>query len=214
MIKILKKAVRGIFGEKKIIQFSPPRTGSTLVFNVLREIFPGRRIDKSHNYETKFEKYPVVVTYRHPLDAIASSIQRYGRTPTDEEIEKQIKEFEDNSLWDILSIRHQSNVLMLKYEEFYKDYDYIFDALEKFFGLTISADKRREITNRYNIEAVDEQVRDYGDFQTYDKVTQLHGRHISTYKGGVNYYAEFFSPAQIDYLKKVYAKLLAEFGYD
>jgi len=214
MITKLSKAVLEIFGEKKIIQFSPPRTGSTLVFNVLREIFPGRRIDKSHNYETKFEKYPVVVTYRHPLDAMASSIQRYGRTPTDEEIENQIKEFEANSLWDILPIRRHPNVLMLKYEEFYKNYDYIFDALETFFGVTISAEKRREITNRYNIEAVDEQVREYGDFQTYDTVTQLHGRHISTYKGGVNYYREFFSPEQIDYLKKVYAKLLAEFGYD
>ncbi len=214
MLKNFSKTVLEIFGDKKIIQFSPPRTGSTLVFNVLREIFPKRRIDKSHNYEPKFEKYPVVVTYRHPLDAMASSIQRYGRTPTDEEIEKQIKEFEENSLWDILSIRHHSNVLMLKYEEFYEDYDYIFDHLERFFGMTISAEKRRDITGKYNIEAVDKQVREYGDFQTYDTVTQLHGRHISAYKGGVNYYQDFFSPAQIDYLKKVYAKLLVEFGYD
>jgi hypothetical protein len=213
MLKDLTRKVRPLWGGKRIIQFSPPRTGSTLVFNVLREIFPNRRIDKLHNYELKFKKYSLVVTYRHPLDALASSIQRYGRTPTDEEIEKQIEEFENNGLWDLLKIRHQPNVLMLKYEDFYNHYDYIFDRLENFFSINISSRKREEISRRYNMEAVLEITAGYDNFGMYDSVTQLHGKHISSYKGAVHYYDTFFTPAQVEYLKKVYNKILVEFEY-
>ncbi|HDQ03831.1 MAG TPA: hypothetical protein ENN23_04560 [Deltaproteobacteria bacterium] len=184
------------------------------MFNVLREVFPQRRIDKSHNYDPKYLKYPVIVTYRHPLDAMASSIQRYDRIPSDEEVENQIKEFADNGIWDILKIRGQENVLMLRYELFYNNYDHIFAHLEGFFSIAIPAEKRRYIAAQYNIEAVDKIVRNYDAFHDYDSVTQLHGKHISAYKGNINYYREFFSPKQIDYLRKVYHKFLVEFGYE
>lgn len=214
MIKNLKIIIQKILGENKIIQYSPPRTGSTLVYNILREVFPDNKIEKTHNYEDKFSKYPVVVSYRHPLDSIASSIQRYGRTPSDEEIMVQIQEFNKTGIWDILKIRRYPNVLMLKYEEFYSNHDYIYDRLEKFFSISIPAEQRRNISSQFNIDAVDGMVREFDNFQTYHKVTQLHGRHISKYKGEAFYYKDFFNPQQVEYLKKTYKDLLAAFYYE
>jgi len=77
---------------------------------------------------------------------------------------------------------------MLKYEEFYNNHDYIYDRLEKFFSVSIPAEQRRKISSQYNIDAVNEMVREFDNFHTYNKVTQLHGKHISAYKGEVFYY--------------------------
>ena len=213
MLKNFKNMCQTIFGKKKIIQYSPPRTGSTLVYNILRELFSHCKIQKTHNYEDKFDAYPVVVTYRHPLDSIASSIQRYGRTPSDEEIRAQIREFDKTGIGDILKIRNQSNVLMLKYEEFYNRYDYIYDLLEKFFSIKIPADERKRLSDGYNMDAVKQMTQNFDDFRGYNKVTQLHGRHISEHKGETYYYKSYFSPAQIEYLKNVYKDILDAFDY-
>ena len=62
-----------------LVQFSPPRSGSTLVYNIMREIFPHKKIFKVHTFRAMCNEMPVVVTYRHPLDCIASSIIRYKK---------------------------------------------------------------------------------------------------------------------------------------
>jgi len=63
------------------------------------------------------------------------------------------------------------------------------------------------------MEAVLEITAGYDNFGMYDSVTQLHGKHISSYKGAVHYYDTFFTPAQVEYLKKVYSKILVELEY-
>ena len=67
-----------------------------------------------HYYREKDKKFPTVVTYRHPLDSISSSILRYGLKPTNETIKQQIIEFEKNGMWKIIEIKDNKNVLMLK----------------------------------------------------------------------------------------------------
>ncbi|MFZ5563940.1 MAG: sulfotransferase domain-containing protein [Thermodesulfobacteriota bacterium] len=214
MVRKLGQAFQKAFGPRSIIQFSPPRSGSTLVFNILREVLPGRKIEKTHNYNPKFSRHKVVVTFRHPLDSIASGIQRYGRTPSGKEIEVQIKEFSDGGIWDVLKIRHNPNVLMLKYEKFYNNFDYVFDNLETFLSIEINRETRKQILDKYNIEAVSERVQQFDGFQHFDAVTHWHGNHISPYKGGTDYYKKFFSQEQVDYLKKVYREFLVAFDYE
>ena len=77
-----------------IIQFGPPRSGTTLIYNILKDIFNDRFVEPRHYYREKDKKFPTVATYRHPLDSISSSILRYGLTPTNETIKQQIIEFE------------------------------------------------------------------------------------------------------------------------
>ena len=55
-------------------------------------------------FEKNYRSAPVVVSIRNPLDSISSSIQRYGKDPTDEVIKEQIQEYEKEGLWDILGL--------------------------------------------------------------------------------------------------------------
>ena len=162
---------------KVIIQFSPPRSGSTLVFNILRELFPEYVIKKVHNLPPNHRLWPVIVTYRHPLDCIASIILRDGLEPTDEVIEQTIRKF-DGKVWDILQIKEGRRVLMLRYEDFVYEYDYIYEHFEKFFRMKISPLKKLELTNRYQINAVEKMTENYGAFAEYNHETHLHGKHI------------------------------------
>lgn len=196
-----------------IIQFSAPRSGSTLVFNILKDLFPESVIRKQHNLNNKDLNFPIIATCRHPLDSIASSIQRYQLTPTNEVIEQQISEFEENGLSDLSSIAYLDNVLLLRYEEFVDDFETIFLGVEKFFNVTISLEKRNEIIAKYQITNVEKAIENMSSFEEYDKINHWHGKHISIYKGQPFYYRKYFQADQITYLKNVYKEFLLEFKY-
>jgi len=196
-----------------LIQFSPPRSGSTLIFNIMREIYPFKKIFKMHTFRSMCKEMPVVLTYRHPLDCIASSIIRYNKQPTTEEIERQIKIFNEQGFLDLVNIKNQTNVLMLKYEDFVHDFEYIFNHFENFFGIKISIAKRQLLTEKYNIQSVEKMLKDGNSFAVFDKKTQLHSNHISSYKGASNYYEDFFNADQITMLKTVYADIMQTFQY-
>jgi hypothetical protein len=206
---------------RNIIQFSPIRSGSTLVFNILRELFPTRNIQKTHAYR-KFKsskdrrEFPIVVTYRHPLDCIASSIQRYNLLPTDSVIKQQVNEFNRNGGSDILEIKRtqvMENILMLRYEDFSGNIDVILSELESFFKISISTSKRKLIHEKYRIESIEKIVQEKICFSEYDPVTHWHGNHISKYKGDCFYYKDFFCDDQIAYLKDTYKDFLMLFDY-
>jgi len=211
----IKKIVFKIMKPFCLVQFSPPRSGSTLVYNIMREIYPNKKIFKVHTFRAMCNELSVVVTYRHPLDCIASSIIRYKREPNQEELDRQIKIFDEQGFKDLINIKDKPNFLMLKYEDYVDNYDYIYDHFEKFFKIKIDDKKRESITSKYNIKSVEKIISENGDsFSDCDKKTKLHGNHISKFKGASNYYEEFFSTEQIKILKDYYSDILNTFDYD
>lgn len=215
---ILKRKINQITEKRNtIIQFSPPRSGSTLVTNILKEILPEKKILKQHNYieQSESSKIPVVVTYRHPLDCIASAIQAYKLNPTDKVIKERIISLEKCGIWDVLKIKHNPNVLMLRYEYFVDDFEIIYSELERFFQIKISQEKRRDVTKRYQISEVENRIEkmNLSSFNEYDKASLWHGNHISKYKGKPFYYQDFFTNQQIDYMKSIYSEWLLELNY-
>lgn len=198
---------------KTIIQVSPMRSGSTLVFNILREIFPHRKVLKRHKYIDNQFKFPAVVTYRNPLDCIASSIQRFELSPTNEVIEQQVALYNRKGTWDVFKNKNNPNVLMLRYEEFVTDFEVIYRAIETFFDIDIPFQTRNEISARYQIEAIAESIENMDTFAKYDPITHWHGNHISKFKGKPFYHREFFRGDQIEYLTKIYKQFLTEFNY-
>jgi len=214
LLKKIRSKLQKQASNDVIVQFSPPRSGSTLLYNILRDLFPDKTIDKTHQYKTKFSKHQVVVTHRHPLDCIASGIQRYGKKPSDAEIINQIKDFDENGIWDLLSIKSLPNVLMLRYESFYGNFEYLFDNLETYFSISITDQQRAAISSEYDINAVYQSVKQFDDFHEYDSDRHWHGNHISEYKGKIYYYKQFFTKDQVDYLKTVYKDILVAFSYD
>ena len=197
-----------------MVQFGPPRSGSTLVFNIMNDLFPRKKIFKVHTYRLLCEKLPVVATYRHPFDSVASSLIRYGHdTPSDELVDKQIATFLELGLNDISHLLSRKDAVVLKYEEFSCDFNVIFDALEKLSGISISPDTRNMLQQKYNIENVEKSISSMKDFTEHDKKALWHGKHISKHKGATGYYKEFFTKPQIARMEEAFKEFMELMGY-
>lgn len=203
-----------LLGKSRIVQFGIPRSGSTLVYNVLREAYPATYVKKTHSLSAKLLRYPIIATYRHPLDVMASLLQCQALEMSDSEIRKQLILLNIQGLWDILSIRDKPGVLLLRYEEFSQNFDFLFDAIESFLDQPIAVATRVRLKDTYSVANVKSRIGDNQDFSKYDKVTQLHGRHISRFDGQPGYYKELFAPQQIAYLQKYLSFFMEEMGYE
>jgi hypothetical protein len=215
-LNVLCRLVGNISPRKNpIIQLGVPRSGSTLVFNLLRAIFSERHIKKVHSLNGKESTYPIVATYRHPLDVMASFFQCQNLEVTDAELKTRVIELHRNGILDVLKVRDLPNVLALRYERFFDNFDYLFDKLEKFFNINVCDDLRANLKERYNVHNVKEALMPKGkDFFHWDKMTRLHGQHISRFNGKSYYYDEIFSQEQVAYLKTGFANYMAEMGYE
>jgi len=209
-----------------IIQFGPPRSGTTLIYNILKDIFPKNFVETRHSYREKDRRFPTVVTYRNPLDSIISHLlvsqkilekelksDQSRLIVTEELLDKQVKTFEINGIWDVIEIQNNKNVLMLKYEDFVNDFDVIFNGIEKFFIQEIDIEKRNMIKNRYNIKSVETLTSKMKSYREIDKKTLFHGDHINKNKGQPNFHKQFLKDDQIFYLKNIYNKFLVNFNY-
>ena len=195
--------------KKTIIQFGMVRSGSTLIYNILKELFPNCTINKTHTYCVNWEEIllqtPIVCTYRDPLDIICSSIKRYDQLPTREGIDKHIKRLKQNGFDDFIKLEKTDiNKLNLKYENFYNNFDYIFKELEDLFNIQITSNLRSKIESKLSIQVVKEKISKFKTFEEYDMNTHWHGKHISNNNGMPKSHINFFNEDDINYLKFVY----------
>ena len=74
-----------------MVQYGPPRSGSTLIYNIMQELFPHKKIFKVHMKRKMCSVLTTVGSYRNPLDSIASSLLRYKiENPSDNDVLKHI----------------------------------------------------------------------------------------------------------------------------
>ena len=57
---------------KKIIIFSCPRTGSTLVYNLVKEVFDTYTVEKIHKIDKFDNEILYIIPIRHPYNSIIS----------------------------------------------------------------------------------------------------------------------------------------------
>ena len=202
---------------KRIIQFGIIRSGSTLVYNLLIDLFPQKRIYKTHGYPTKFQQFlnvPIVCTFRDPLDIICSSIKRYNLQPSKEVINDQIIELELNGLNAFIELdNNYRNKLTLCYEKFKGNFNYIFDEFQNFFHIKIGKEKRLELENKYSISEVKKKISKFKNFHEFDKKSQFHGYHISDTNGDIGSYLEFFKNEDIVFLKNKFKIFREKYSY-
>jgi ribosome-associated translation inhibitor RaiA len=188
-----------------IILFSPIRTGSTLVYNILRELFPSNRTIKMHHYLNIFtEKHKIIVTYRNPVASYVSHLLRYMDSTeiTKEKIDEYFKEYTDNGWEHLFKAKNQKHILLLKYEDFYNNFDVIFDKLEKYMKVIITNESRNLLKKKYSRKSVKQFQSQYNGFSQYDKVTHIHGNHISKFNGETEYYKQILSDDLQQYLEQ------------
>ena len=199
-----------------MVQYGPPRSGSTLIYNIMCELFPTKKIFKVHMKRKMCSVLVTVGTYRNPLDSIASSLLRYKiEKPSDEDIKKQIDVFNKSDLKYIPKMIEMSNILMLKYENFLNNYDYIFDHFEEFFSIKILTEKRTFLKEKLGMKSVEKKLKSMDDkFGEMDKNSQLHGNHISKFKGCSGYYKKIMTEKQISMLLDEFGETMQLLGYE
>tara|TARA_Y100000816_G_scaffold245360_1_gene193331 strand:+ start:405 stop:995 length:591 start_codon:yes stop_codon:yes gene_type:complete len=169
-----------------LIQFSPIRSGSTLVFNILQ--FLGKKSNKEHDKYVFKNDNKYIVTIRHPYNSIISSIMRYDKEINIKNIKEQIRKYLEQGGNHIANKDlNSSNHCILIYEKFYNDLDYILDEFELFFNEKYEDDIRNEIKIKFSIENVKKITEKYNTFAEYDSLTNWHGKHISCYNGETDF---------------------------
>lgn len=171
----------------KIIQFGIPRTGSTLLYRVLKAIF--NDVEKCHLSQVLpylGKDYDIIVSIRHPIDSFISYI-RVTEFPDKVNniiinrnlIDKYITYYtsEHEQLMNIIK-NYNNQLLILKYEKFYNNFNYIFNNLKSHLHIIISEEKEDEIKNTCSIIASKEIQSKLQTFKKYDKSSHIHGNHI------------------------------------
>lgn len=199
-----------------IIQFSPIRSGSTLVFNMLREIFPEKRIVKSHKISKKEEKTATLVcTYRNPVDCISSNLLFLEKTATESNILEQIHLLKENGLIQLCRLLNREKAVFLRYEDFYHDHHVIFSQLEAFFDISLNHQMKESISEKYQVKTVKEQyTSQFDNAFEFDKENHWHGNHISNFNGRPNAASEVLSNGQIDLIKNELKEYIELLGYN
>jgi hypothetical protein len=203
-----------------IYNFSVPRSGSTLLKQLMSEIFDYDKIlyfyklPRFNLFRPPTNGSPIIMTYRDFRDIILSTrrmrLSMFGickeesftTLPTkkelfllaEREVIPQINGFE------FINSKFKDRVLLLKYEDFYSDYDKIFDKFEAFFNspedreilkfhgydgdLRIGEDKREELKSRFSFENNFKKTRLHQNFRSWDKKNKsglsLHGDHMNS----------------------------------
>lgn len=207
----LKTLLQLHMGKQPIIQLSPPRTGSTKLWNVLRMAYPDRQVIKSHGhvpYDVGGVK--LVMSIRNPLDAITSSIKRYEESDFD--IHKHIDEFKSNGLSQLNNYISNDIGLVMRYEDFIFDWEYLFEKLEEYIG-PIDSELKEHIIEETSIERTKNVAKEFDTFNSYDSVTHIHGKHISDTDGAVGSFKDFLKTEEIYEIYTAFEDIFEKFNY-
>lgn len=202
-----------LHGKRYVIQMSPVRTGSTLVYNLLRRVLTDKTIVKDHKYRIAFGHLPIVATVRNPFDAIASIIRVNNLSNDQNGVERAGRIFKDHGADDIIKIRNKPNVLILKYEVFINSYHYIFSEIEKFMGISIPEDLKSELICEFDIDNAKKIARHNDRFGDYDSVTLIHGGHISEQAKQTGYAVKLFNEQQTEFIVDAFSEYIQAFDY-
>lgn len=203
--------------KKTILQYSPPRTGSTLLWNTLRHSFPKHRVVKEHSLPKEFGnplfRALIICSVREPLDALASAALVTYTEPSMQSADTLIADFDRSGIWDVPRVQKSKRRLILKYEDFAFDFGYLFQQIETFMEIKLSDPIKATIRNEYSLKAVQRKASAFEGFEQYDQVNQIHGNHISRFEGRAGYYTELFGKVKVRRLYEHYREIYELLDY-
>ena len=167
----------------KLLLCGIPRSGSTLVWQIMKTLFPEQEIPQTHPdaEDRKWAEEGVVsiTTIRHPCDVAASRfrvrISRGGEGVGNEaglEAELAVMKMMFEGLEDVHKYDHR----MLRYEDFYNDHHPIYEMVED-LGRTVPNKLRSEISVKYSAKANRQRAESLSSFNVFDD-ERIHGDHI------------------------------------
>jgi hypothetical protein len=181
------------YGAEKIVVNTAPRTGSTLIYNVLRFLFerdnpqPFSNQDenlviKRHDASLFDPRYIYVSTIRNPVECCISNYRlRYNETKSldshsslGRSIDSQIAHY------NYLDALRKKGLLclILRYEDFVNDFEPLFRNIENHFGIVIDPKDRALLKKALSKENVNRNIAHMSSFSEYDQYSSFHGAHI------------------------------------
>jgi len=134
----------------KVVACGVPRTGSTLVWQILYRILTGKRVIKKHPGSWDMEPDCFVVgSVRHPYDTAASCLRTRFIGDRGDGSQETVMGTRAGLLAELNMLEHNyakmkqmmedapKRVVVLRYEEFYKDFDVIFNMVETRLGIPV-----------------------------------------------------------------------------
>jgi hypothetical protein len=183
----------------KVLVYSAPRTGSSLVYNVLRFLFergqylsqphnafhPGCLVLKTHLFkqmdQLKNENVLYIVTLRDPIEA-SISFYRIGMPPV-KNLQLWCKGLMEAQAERLRSAERKKeegfDVFFLKHEDFTKDLDFLFDFIEKTFSISIEEADKTIMRAGYSRENIYANTLALSDFTKFLPLSGFHGQHIA-----------------------------------
>lgn len=204
-----------------IVQFGLPRSGSTLICQVLSGLFPYCKVQKVHNFINT--KYPIVISIRDFRDSMVSRWRvrndiplkelDAGRKMSAKEVVEWLS-FIDVNITDLDKMAKSGRNVVLRYEEFLNNHDHIFNELEGFFGKSFDDKIKRNIKNNSSIEKNMERSMKFSSFHNGNWDSNgIHGLHI--YRGGkVGIWRELVPDKYHDIVNEKMREHLIRWGYE
>lgn len=195
--------------QQLLIQKSMMRSGGTILRLILGEIFNNSKCFKNyeyrwpiintHGYENITSLNPYLITaWRDPRD-VAVSLMRIAKHPYSDDL--KLQEVSNNIMGMFNNIRkvenENDNKLILKYENFHNDFDFLFNILETTFNGVIDNELRNGIKHNFSKESVKKYQSQFKDFSEYNPNNHIHGDHVST---GLSKWKDIFTSSQVEVL--------------
>lgn len=163
----------------KVVGCGIPRSGSTLVWQILQAVFPTQIVLKTHPDIWQPDGSMAFVSIRYPRDVVASlyrvHLSRAGRQQgTSDDLEACICRME-------VSFAALPKVLggpfeMLRFEAFYQSHHIVYDAIEDALAVLIPDAVRTRISKLFSLEQNRARSAVLKDFNAVDK-DHVHGDH-------------------------------------
>ncbi len=203
----------------KILQYGPPRCGTTMLWQILNYLFEGK-IKKTHEFINTDK--PIISIYRDFRDSYVSFCRIFNIN--NDNIDKSImssKFSEYKKRIDILNkykshYKNKDNILWIKYEDIIDDFDLLLDKIELFLKMEVSDKQRKEIKEKFSRKKnkeISNKLKSEGKnfFQGFEKDSLIHSGHIHT--GNHNSWKELVSKNNHEYLESLFAKDLKKWKY-
>ena len=199
-----------------IVMCGIPRSGSTLVWQILQAVFPKSKVLKTHPDLWEADGSTVVTSIRNPHDVAASLLRvrmsRYKipKEITDDDIITVLRrtQMNFNNLKEILIGPHAP---VLRYENFYNDYNIIFKMIKEYFNVEIPIEIQFQISCKFSVIENKKRADALKDFNEVDEY-QIHGDHLGHITPG--YWKYYFPEKYILCVKNECNLIAKEWNYE
>jgi|TARA_R110001583_G_scaffold25188_6_gene91339 hypothetical protein len=174
-----------------------PRSGSTVVWQIMDEVFPDEVVRSHEFYDVcplLYDFKKIICCVRHPYDVYSSLL----RTSSSRDVAAIEKEFSvymgEIKKWLLLQhlkvsvpamVNDVPDILYIKYEDYYgQDLKRVKSILE-YLCVDIDNIRQNEIAQKFSVDKNEERAATLSDFSEVDKKTQIHGNHIGAARGAI-----------------------------